>query len=183
MATIEISDSAFEYLQSIATPFIDTPATALDKLIQAHQEFTRHPNSNAQHGQDSSFGLEFTQSNLPNVSFTDIKSAKIDGLPVAKKYWNNVLETVVEIALHKGATPKYLRDFLTWKTQEGAHDENGYRFIEAAGFSFQGLDAVRACKNIFLAAEEFGLDIEIVVRWQDNPKAQFAGQIGTLRHP
>ena len=65
----------------------------------------------------------------------------------------------------------------------GRHITNGFRYVPSAGFSFQGLEANRACKNVMALAEKFGVKVEVDVKWQENEDAAFPNQSTKLVFP
>ena len=183
MKTIEISDEAFDYLKSRAIPLQDTTVTVFDRIMDEIKALSGN-GANPSTGQDETpVNMAFGVGNLPNVSFTTIDSATINGKSVKKCYWNDILEETIAVAVHSGATPEKIKDLLFAQICEGQKTTNGYRYVAKAGFSFQGVDAVRACKNIAALAKAFGIAVSIKLRWQTNPKAQFAGQVGHLVLP
>lgn len=183
MQQIDISDSDYKYLQSLAVPFEDTPATILSKVLEKYKEM----NSALEEGTpQTSMSVHensiFSMKNLPNVSFTKIRSAYISDKRCKALYWNDILEEMIEKALRVNDFESVRRK-LSLQMKDGKFTENGYRFIESFGISFQGVDAQRACKNISEIAAHLGLTVEITLLWDDKPKAQFPGEEGTLRFP
>jgi len=183
MKTIDISDDAFDFLQGMAVPLEDSTVSVLDRLIAEHRNLTLRPGQNSTSPEVARLDMSFNIGNLPNVSFTTLISAKLKGQPTAKLYWNDILEEMIGLACKSGASPNQLKASLSLQIREGHHDDNGYRHVPEAGLSFQGVDAVRACKNIATLSKEFDIPVLIELRWQQNPKAQFAGQTGRLVFP
>jgi len=183
MQQIDISDSDYKYLQSLAVPFEDTPATILSKVLEKYKEMdceleVETPQTRMSLHENSIFSMK----NLPNVSFTKIRSASISGIKCKTLNWNNILEEMIEKALHVNDFES-VRKKLSLQMKKGKFTESGYRFIESLDISFQGVDAQRACKNISELAAHLGLTVEITLLWDDKPKAQFPGEEGTLRFP
>jgi hypothetical protein len=179
MKHIEIEDDDFEYMKSLAIPLEDTPATIISRIFSQHKQLNQTPKTLMPRPVATA---EFRTGNLPNVSFTSIKSASISNMPCQSLYWNDILESM--ISRSKGLLDKAkLEELLTLQLKEGQHSENGYRYIESLDLSFQGVDARRACQNIQTLAKALDLPVKIVIHWSENSKAQYPGQTGTLIFP
>ena len=178
MPSIEISETAFEYLRKHAVPLSDTSVTVLDRLLTEHERLTRVSSANSRE-----LEMRFSGKNLPSVKFTSIQSAKINSLPVKKRSWNHILEDVISASVSQGATGAEVRHILQANTKDGEHAENGYRFVPSAGFSFQGLEANRVCKNLALLSERYDVKIDIEVRWEEDERAAFPMQTAQIVMP
>jgi hypothetical protein len=183
MKTIEISDEAFNYLQVRAIPLQDTTVSVLDRLVEEHKSFGNQEIKSAVESNGARLDMSFGVANLPNVSFTTIDAATISGQSVKKCYWNDILADMILAAIKVGASKDKVKAILSAQIREGQHSDNGYRHVAGADFSFQGVDAERACKNIAALSKAFGIAVSIKLRWQSSPKAQFAGQVGHLVLP
>ncbi|QBY00837.1 hypothetical protein E2K80_08950 [Rhodophyticola sp. CCM32] len=183
MKSVKISNEAYTYLQSLAVPFEDTTSTVLDKILDEHKEaYKPQLVSNLQLQSPTGVTMKFGVNDLPNVSFTDIISGSIIDQPVKKRYWNDVLEEIIVLAVSKSSKLD-VEAALTLNTVDGEKSLNGYRFVPSAGFSFQGVDAVRACKNISSLSKAFSIPVTLELKWQEKPKAQFAGKTAILELP
>jgi hypothetical protein len=178
MPKIDISESAFLYLKSLAEPLTDTTVTVLDRIIAEHL-CGATSNQGVSKGIEMRFGID----DLPSVKFTSIISAKVADKPVSQKYWNNILEHLISSCVATGAEAEQVRASLQANTTDGNQYENGYRFVPSAGFSFQGLEANRVCRNIAILAGRYGVSVDIAVRWQDNEKAAFPNREARLVMP
>jgi len=171
--TIEISVNAFNYLKELAEPFIDTPATVLDRIIGEHGR-TR--------GKGAALGApaiapadRYTSADVPEMRFTKIETVEVEGLIADITKWNDLVEHIVMTCLQKGFDSEEVRRKLDANTMKGAEKSAGFRFIEQAGFSFQGLDAQRACEAALRLAKAFGIALKIRFRWRDTAKAHRPG--------
>ena len=179
MPSIEVSQSAFDYLKSIAVPLVDTTISVFDRVISEHR-MHRPTAVGAVGGMEVQFGPK----DLPSVKFTSIEAATIDGHSASKTNWNTILEDTIAACVAKGVSSSDVKQSLFAQVIDGnQQSRNGFRFIRTAGFSFQGLEAERACKNIVLLAVKFDISVEITVRWQENEEAQFPGQRARLSFP
>ncbi len=179
MPTIEISKDAFDYLQSRAKPLIDSTVTVLDRIIQENRE-AKSGNSVKL---DAEITRQFSKGNLPRVKFTSIITARIQDKFIKKPNWNNILEELIESCASQGINSSTIQTALSANTQDGNFNDAGFRYVPVADFSFQGLDAQRACGNISLLASQFSISVEILIKWQNNPRAAHPNQTARLVFP
>ncbi len=179
---IEISQNAYDYMQTIAEPLVDTTVSIIDRLVEHHKQKVV-PLTPKLSGVEMHFGV----ADLPSVSFTTISTAKINGRPVVKKDWNHVLADVIAACVEGGNQPDEVKSILQANTIEGqpTHEEKtkGYRPIPDVNFAFQGLDAKRACRNIFSLAEQFSISVELSIKWQNVEKAEYPNKTANLTYP
>lgn len=177
MPSIEISDRAFAYLKGRAEPFVDTPLSVLDRILfeKPHQPLTLAPTNQGA-------TLMFTGTSAPPVKFAIIRSAILSGQKAVKNTWNHLLEDMITHCCKKGAPSQTVREALKANTADGEVSENGFRYVSAAGFSFQGLEANRVCENIITLAEKFGVPFEIEIQWSLEEGAAHPGAVALLRH-
>jgi hypothetical protein len=169
MPMVEISANAFNYLKSLAEPFVDTPATVLDRLIADHAR--RGTGGEGGTAAPLTLAERFTASDVPEMRFTKIEQVEVEGLIADINKWNDLVEEVVKTCLNKGYDAEEVRRKLDANTVAGRQGDAGFRYIEDAKFSFQGLDAQRACEAAVRLAKSFGVSLKVRFRWRENPKA------------
>lgn len=177
MPDITISDSALAFLKSNAVPLEDTTITVVDRLIAEYKLLKE------QKVMKNGKGLHFDLHSVPSVKFTSIKSAKVAGKPASQNYWNNILEDVIGACAEKGIKRSEIKNEMSANCLPGKHTDGGFRYVERAEFSFQGLEANRAYKNIVALAEAFDIQLEISLFWQDNDDAALPNQSATIIYP
>lgn len=171
MPTVEISDAAFNYLKSLAEPFADTPATVLDRIVAEH----RAQGGGTATGSAAGSQPLYSPGTIPEMRFTKIEQVELEGFIAEIDKWNDLVEAVVLGCIEKGHDRETVRRKLDANTVKGRESAAGFRHIEAAGFSFQGLDAQRACEAAVNLAKAFGLSLKVRFRWRENPKAARPG--------
>lgn len=183
MKTIEITNEDFEYMQSIAVPLEDTTASIFSRIVATYKELSDAGKAvHAATPSKPSLALKFEAKNLPSVSFTTIIEARIDEKAPSGLYWNDILEDIIKISAKKSDIEKALKHIsANWRV--GEHQENGYRYLEEFGVSFQAVSAERASKFISALSKAYQIPVEIELVWQNKPKAQFPGQTGSLKLP
>lgn len=176
MPLVAISDENFTRLQKHAVPLVDSLDTVLAKALDA---LDGAPGSSANSDGPK---LHYSAASAPDLSFTTVKHALIDGtaLPPVQTYWNNILLAVVQSASKHGATTVQIGSKLLVNHLIGKKEDGGYRYVPEAGLSVQGQDANGAWKATYFLAREFGIKVEVMFAWQNNPKAANPGLTGNL---
>ena len=175
MPQIEISNAAFDFLKSRAKPLEDTTVTVVDAFISEFKALSGdfHPNN--------SKGVVFGVRDAPSMKFTTVIDAEVNGRPASQNYWNNILEDVITACVEKSGNSTRVMELMSANIRNGRHSENGYRFVSRADFSFQGLEANRAFKNIVKLAIEFQISLSINVKWPNRDDAAMPNAIAEVR--
>ena len=187
MKRIEISDRAARFLEARNHSLDDTWATVLDGLIAEFESMTARSGAAPLPRAGASAPLLGSDlhnhiSDLPDVTHSKIKSAKIQGEPVDSADWTIVLTKAIEAAM--GASVPSLKAKLPANIVEGKPpDKKGYYFVQPAGLSFQKLRADSALQNLRVLAEEFSVAVDITVHWPNSPDPFRQNQIERITLP
>jgi hypothetical protein len=183
MPTINVSDSVLAELASLARPFVDhEPQDVIRRLVE-------HYRSNATAVEVPTAAVDGVKvcqpDSPPNMSFTRLKSFKVDGENVVAKsdlYWNPILFALVAMSPKK-LKPDELKKHLIVNYVDGEGDQSkGYRFIPEVGLSVQGSDANTVWRAIFALVKAMGLSMDVEFVWEDKPKAAFPNATGTFKY-
>lgn len=183
MPTINVSDAIMADLASLARPFVDRePQDVIKRLV----EHFRSNDTSVQDVLGLSNGIKMFQADSPpDMTFTRVKSFKMDGEAVVEKaalYWNPILFAIVAKAAKK-LKPDELRKHLAVNYVEGQGQyDRGYRFIKEAELSVQGGDANTVWKAIYELAKAIGMSVEVEFAWEDKPKAAFPNATGAFNY-
>lgn len=177
MPSIEISDAAMAFLQARAIPLIDDTVSVVDRLIEEHQALEKSTQA------PMAKELSFNVSSTPSVKFTSVLSAIVDGKKASQNKWNSILEVVITACSEKGAQPDEITGVMAANIHSGEHHENGYRYVPVVGFSFQGLEANRAFKNISALVQAFEIPLRISIRWQEKERAAYPNTQAEIIYP
>jgi hypothetical protein len=173
MPQVIISDENFLRLQKLAVPLVDTVDTVISKALDALEV-----------GSDQTSDKEkiFIAAAAPDLSFTSVRAARVDGrmLPTEETYWNGILVATIRAAWQHGATLNQISSNLLANHYSGVKDEGGYKPIPDVGLSVQGQDAKNAWKSTAYLASAFGIPVEVAFIWQNNPRAALPGQAGRM---
>jgi hypothetical protein len=177
--TITLPDELFAKLQKHAVPLVDTPLTVIERALNALEDSERGLGG----AQSASDVRAFNPAAAPNLSFTTPQMAKIGNslLPKSKTFWNPIMYSVIEEAAKRGTSAADIAALLAVPFVEGCKEDNGYKFVEAAGMSVQGQDANSAWKQTYRIASAFGIAVQIEFAWQNTDKAAMPNTAGTFR--
>ncbi|WP_316015876.1 T4SS efffector SepA family protein [Roseobacter sp. HKCCA0434] len=171
MKTVQITTDAYDFLAARARPFASFAETLDEFLAQASEK-----------AEDSgSDVLKYDNPrNLPSVTHTVLKEFKADGAYGGYVSWNHALEHLIELSAEKGVARDDIKSMLKLKFVDGQKSDNGYRYVPAAGISFQGVDARRALQAAVALAAHSDIDILYRFVWADSDKAAHPGRWGEL---
>ena len=168
---LNISATTFARLQQCAEPLVDDIKSVINKLIDQYKN------------QDNSLPTstpKLLSGNPPDLTFTKLLSAEINGKPIAKVDWNALLIAVVELAATKAKPGDEVAELVIVNRVVGEKTNNGYRFLPTAGVSVQGQDANACWKAVSHIASKLNVSVKVSFRWSDNEKAARPNETGKL---
>lgn len=176
--SIELTDELFYRLQKHAIPLVDTPLTVISRALDALEAGDEDPVSTA----NPSGPRTFNPAAPPNLAHSTPRRAEVGDkqLPKTETYWNPILFNVIVAAAKTGVSADDLLDVISIPAVKGEKVDSGFRFLPEAGISVQGQDANSAWKQTHIVASCFGIRVQVVFAWQDNPKAAQPGLTGSF---
>jgi hypothetical protein len=183
MPSIEITGSAMEYLKALAEPFVDTPATVLDRVIEQHRKIGSHDSKASSVASKPPAKVEYRIENLPPLLHAKVEAAQIDGTAVSRPKWSVLVEEMIRRAGKKGNTATQIAASMNAHTTQKERSDTGFVYVREAGLSFQKMDANRSCKAILAISRQFGIPVSIDFFWRDDPNAHSAGASGRIVGP
>jgi hypothetical protein len=170
---ITISPATFGRLQKYAVPLIDDIDTVINKVMDLAE---------SKQGAPSPTGnvKDFSAGATPNLTFTKLLSAEVGGKMLGKTEttWNHLLIETITQAAARLKDVNALKQLMIVNHVAGKKEEQGYRYIPAAGVSVQGQDAVGAWKATSHILKSLHVPAEVVFVWYDNEKAAHPGLTG-----
>ncbi|WP_373085417.1 T4SS efffector SepA family protein [Sneathiella sp.] len=183
MPVIRINDPALRSLKNIAKWHdIDTPAQTIDRLIRNEMERLGFESEGAEErisGNKSNNDVLIFEK-TPSLTFTRIRSAKVNNIIVEKPYWATVLIETIRNMKHKGYAGLDLINKLQIPAKFGEYEQEGYKFYPSLGISIQGQSASAAWQEISKIAEKYDIPVEVEFQWYDDIKAYYPGRIGKI---
>jgi hypothetical protein len=176
MPFIEISDKTFIRLQAFATPLVDSPDTALRKVLT----FAESAQKNA--GTPDSSATPALSKAGPNLKYTTVTSATINGhaLPNSKCNWNALMLEVVKQAAKQLPEGTPIRALIVVNHVSGQKEDTGYKYLKELGVSIQGQNSNNAWKAISHLAQATGVKVEVGFYWENHPHSAKPGEQGHL---
>jgi hypothetical protein len=168
---ISISPATFARLQRCAEPLVDDIESVINKLIDRYE---------AKGAPAPSSAPKTLHIPLPDLTWTKLLSAEINGQPLKKVDWNALLIAMVELAATKAKPGEEVAELVIVNRVIGQKTNNGYRFVSSAGISVQGQDANACWKAISHIANKLNVPVKVFFRWYDNEKAAKPGETGKL---
>ncbi len=172
---IEISDWAYEAISAMMSKD-DTAASVISRLVKAKLPLEDMGADTRSHNTELNFHL----AGVPDLSFTNVISVKLNGQKIATNKWNSVRNEVIKLGLKENIN---LADVSSIGMIKGEKTDGGYKFYEQMGISIQGQsanDCWKACSDICSLIDA---TIEVLVQWRDNEKAAYPGQKARLLIP
>lgn len=172
---IEISDWAYETISSLMAED-DTAGSVVSRLLAT----ALSPVNPKKVATANSNDLHFHLAAVPDLTFTKIISAKLNGNSVKANNWNVLRDEVIKFGLANGVQ---MEDVSSVRTVKGIKTEEGFKFHETLGISIQGQsakDCWKTCSDICTLCDG---GVEVLVQWRYKEKAAYPGQKGRLSIP
>jgi len=183
MPEVEISKSAHDYLKSLAEPFVDTPATVLDRIILEHHQLLGGSRTIAEGASDKIDDPVYRIESLPDLLHTKVEAATVADQPIGRPKWSTLVEGMIKQAASEGRDTTTIINALDAQTWRGPKSDTGFHYVAEAGLSFQKLDANRSCRAVLGLSRAFEIPVEIRFFWRDNPKAFKPSSFGRIVGP
>ncbi len=177
MPTIEISETTYQGLQSLARPFVDTPDDVIRRLIEEARGTTSEPTPAVVR---ETGVIAVDPLNPEELTHTRVLSAAIDGETVRRPKWNGLLHLLHVRARQSLGSFEEVRKATRANIREGRFEERGFVFVPDAGMSIQGVEARLAWENTMHLVKRLGVSIEVEFEWHDKDKAAHPGARGSM---
>jgi hypothetical protein len=179
MPTIEITNADFARLQKLATPFIDTPATTLERVLDFYE--ANGADTASAHEQSLVPSSEYNERNIPPLTHTKLLDATFGDLTPEKMTWDSLVRLALETVLQKVGSARELYSVSGANVVEGKKEVNGYKFVPNRNFSYQGVPAEDAVKIVARCARHLGIEARIKFDWRNKEGAYRPGEQASLK--
>lgn len=180
MPRIDISDHDFRRLQSYAEPFVDTPATALSKVLDLLESENASPQNVADSTASTKQAERYSATSLPPLTHTKILSGRLGSVEPEKSTWDAMVCLALKSLQEKYDDIRMVRMKSGANIVAGSKLDEGYKFLSDCGFSYQGVSAEDAVKILLRSARDLGVEMVIEFVWRDKPEAYKPGQFGRI---
>ena len=182
MPVIRLTDATFSELKTIATWLsASTPSEAIDRLVREKANQLGLERDAADEPELGSHQEVMKFDKAPGLSFTRIATAKINGVPVKKMNWANLLLEMIASLKAKGLSGAKLVSELQVPAKATQFSDDGYAYHPQLGISVQGQSAQEAWKEVERIANKWAIPVEVEFQWRQNQKAQHPGRSALLR--
>jgi hypothetical protein len=168
---INLSPTTFARLQQCAEPLVDDIESVINRLIDQYKKQGIAPAASPP---------KMMPGTPPDLTWTKLLSAEINGQPLKKVDWNALLIAMVEVAATKAKPGQEVAELVIVNRVIGPKTNNGYRFVQSAGVSVQGQDANACWKAVSHIASKLNVSVKVSFRWYDNEKAAKPNETGKL---
>jgi len=176
---IDISETDFRRLQTIAEPFVDTPATVITKLLNSYDQKKAAVVAASKSSNIERHALE----SLPPLTHTKVMDGHFDGAKPSKFNWDGFVRHALIQVLGVTNSVDSLRRASGANIKEGKYESQGYKFVPGYNFSFQGVSAEDAAKIIGRCARSLEVPFKIEFIWRDKLDAFRPGERGYIEFP
>lgn len=182
MPTIEITDHDFARLQKVAVPFIDTPATAFTKVMDAFERANTATAAPASAPIAPANLPVYHHDNLPPLTHTKLLEATFDGKQPEKVAWDALVRLALIETKQQAGSIQGMRKIAAANIVEGRKDDEGYKFLPEHGFSYQGVSAEDAVKIVFRCAKGLKVNFFAEFEWRSKDDAYRPGERARLEY-
>ncbi|HEY4404915.1 MAG TPA: hypothetical protein VGN55_09685 [Xanthobacteraceae bacterium] len=180
MPSIVVSQGVFERLQRHAKPFVDSPETVITRALDALERPVGPLESAVDDRKGSPFP-EFEALNPPNLTFTKVVTASLNGIAIKPSNWNRLLDAAVIHAAAQIGDFNKLQRVVAVNIATGVKTNEGYHHLPEAGISVQGQDANGAWRSAIFIAQNLKCTVEVSFIWRNKDGAEHPGKTGTMR--
>jgi hypothetical protein len=176
MPVLNISESIYTRLQAIAIPLEDTPISVIERLLGEHE----YQKDNHISSREASF-ICLNPRQPASLTHTRVTKAIINSVQLTKPDWNKITNLAHEIAVEiHGLSPELLHRTSLSNTDRRNISERGFKYLEKARISVQGINANLAWRNAFHLFEKLDIPVDIHFEWYDKKEAAYPGKKGRL---
>lgn len=176
---ITVSDDTFGKLQALARPFIDTEESVIVALAEAELE-RRAVSANGNGSLAGRTVLRLDPDSHENLTHARLLSANVDGRPIHRPKWNGLLGHLHVVAHKRLGSFDALRRVSTANLREGKYEESGYRYLQDADLSIQGVDSNLAWDHSLRVARAIEIPIDVRFEWRNKEAAARPGEEAIL---
>jgi hypothetical protein len=183
MPVIRINDATFDDLSALRRWFgTKTPGETIDRIVREAMEqlgIERDDEPEIVVAKTATGAMEFDSA--PGLTFTKPLKASVNGRSIQNPRWRSILLATIEQIKLKGFEGDKLVRELNIPAHAKKYEEEGFTYDSGLGISIQGQSAADAWKEVDRLAKKWRVPVTVEFWWRQNPKAQYAGQIGVLR--
>jgi len=177
---IRIPDTTYQRLQALGTPFSDTPASVIERLLDAYEVREDVTVSTRKQSQDYGATIRELDCDDPgDLRHTRVVRARFGDAEV--RSWAELLRAAAITAVKVWGGVQEAQSKLRFTIiAEGSCTDRGYHPVPGEGFSVQNKSASDTWAIVLDLARHFRKEVDVVLRWLNRHEAAFPGQEGHL---
>ena len=184
MPEVTVEPPTYERLKQHAVPF-ETPEGVILRALDALDALKAWPEPTDPGGPSIPKPEEeilFDPFALPDLTYTTVRDASINGEPIRRPKWNPLLEAML-IRIIKGHNANFqkLTRLCPANIVKGRKADDGFTHLPEIDISVQGQSAHKTCEAIVATAQGLGISFDIGFKWRLNERAAYPGQWGRIR--
>jgi len=179
---IRLPQKTFERLQKHAIPLTDTPASVIERLLDAYEEkdAVEPVVPSKKNGiKDNMEDMVFSGEEMPDLHHTRILVGKF-GRQSFKK-WNDLVAIAHNIAIHELGSFEAVSKITHSNIVRGERKDKGFKYLPEVDISIQYVDANLAWKNACYLAKQIGLTIKAEIEWLGKKNAAYPSKKAILQ--
>jgi predicted CopG family antitoxin len=181
---IRISDDVYERLKAQATPFVDTPAIVIERLLdklEANGKSEARSYTPPRKGEWVKEEMLRLDSDTPEgLSYTKVRQATFDNVELKKPHWNKLVRVGHEVAIKRLGSYDALQRVTTANVVQGKYEEDGFTYLSDQNISVQGLSAESAWEKALHLAKSLRVPVRVEFEWRNRREAAHPGVRGVL---
>lgn len=179
---IRLPQKTFERLQKYAIPLTDTPASVIERLLDAYEEkdAAEPVVASKKNGiKDSIEEMVFSGTDMPDLHHTRILDGKF-GREGFKK-WNDLVAIAHIVSLKDLGSFEAVSKITHSNIDRGERKDKGFKYLPDVDISIQNVDANLAWKHACYLARELGVAIKAEIEWSGKKNAAYPLKKAVLR--
>ncbi len=188
MPVIRISEPTFQRLQAIATPFEDTPATVIERLLDLHDDVNaagRHLRGKVPATSIKGAAKKLVPSvidSTPDLTHSRILNGSFGGKAVEN--WNDLVHVAHRVAFAQLGSLEKVQSVSKSNILKGPFRSSGFHYLKDLGISIQNVSANDAWHRAVHMARKLDVPMQLEVEWEQCKGASHPGQRRTISwHP
>ncbi len=179
--SIRVSDEVFSKLKALAEPFVDTPETVINRLMdyytsnQKKVERENIPDFLQEAGGDV---VDLDPLNPGSLAHTKVIEATFEGAAATK--WFDLAKVAHLGAYRYLNSQDSLMRMSRMNLRKGEKIENGFDYIPLINMSIQRADSNVTWKNVLHLAQQLSVPVAVDFEWRDKEGAANPGMKGRL---
>ena len=178
MQQVSIEDHDYERLQSLAKPFVDTPASVVKRLLDQILGATAPASAADIAGISGSYG----PNSIPPLTHAKVMGGEYASRKPPRDTWDAFVVLALARVFDRYRSVDDLRRVSGANVREGRKNDDGYKYLADFDFSYQGVSAEDAVKIVFRCARHLNDSVTIEFVWRDKDGAHKPGERGALRY-